>query len=254
MTRILTCPSCGFSKSTDPTRIPRGAESAQCPRCACRFPLGSDSRGSTSHAVSEESGQASVSGEAVPCDSGDSVKLSSSRLAADLIRSPYRVFTSGVMDRDAPAGIFSFGLLLGSLGTMAALFWQFLVLAWRYAPEASGLVLLGLGGAFMLCIALAPLWVVLAMAVNTAIVHICLRLVGAGRHGLEVTFRVVACSQSAKLLGALPLVGMPAAFVWQMVIQVVGLREAHGISSIRLVLAAAIPAALVSLAALAAAL
>lgn len=254
MNRILTCPSCGFSRSADPTRIPPGAESARCPRCACRFQLDSGTRCGTPPAVSEEGAQTPVSGEAAQRDSNDSANISSFRFATDLIRSPYRAFTSRNMDREAPAEIFSFGLLLGSLGTMAALFWQFLALAWRYAPEASTLAFLGLGVAFMFCIALAPLWVVFAMALNTAVIHLCLRLVGAGRHGLEATFRVVACSQSAKVLGALPLVGMPAAFVWQMVIQIVGLRETHGISSLRLVLAAALPAALISVAALAVAL
>ena len=249
MNGTLSCPSCGFSKKTDPARIPVRSGAAVCPKCGIRFPVGPGVSGVLSPPVPENGTGLSSPPAGDRYRPEDSGRLPGTplRLAADLIRSPYRVFATRGIDRGTPGGMFSFGLLFGSLGTMLAVFWQFAAAAWRFAPEASAVLLLGLGAGFMLCIVLAPLWVASAMVVNAVVLHMCLLLVGAGRGGLGATFRVVSFSQAAKLLALLPFVGVIAAVVWQLTIQAIGLREAHGISSLRLLLAAAVPAGLISL-------
>jgi hypothetical protein len=96
-----------------------------------------------------------------------------------------------------------------------------------------------LGAGFMLGVVLTPIWVISAMLINTLVIHFFLMIAGAAREGLNGTFRVVAYSQAAKSLGIFPVVGGPAAFIWQIVIQVIGLREVHGISSARLLISIA---------------
>ncbi len=250
MKKNLTCPSCGFSKYVDPETAPSWAEAVICPKCPTRFPLRPDKPDKTPDSVSEghtENLSQKSEGRTIQPESAGPEK-SPRRLALDLIRAPYGVFTSLEYYREiTPGGMFSFGLITGSLGTMMALFWYFVSMSRVLSPEASGLFTIGLVAAFAVCVALVPLWVVFAMAANSLLVHACLLLVGAGRQGFGATFNVVACSQSAKILCAVPVIGVPAALLWQFTIQVIGLREIHGISSLRLLLAVTVPACLISL-------
>jgi hypothetical protein len=170
-------------------------------------------------------------------------------LAWELLRTPYHFFRRRHSLEEQPWRLFSFGLLFGSLGTMLVLFWRLGAMAWSPGSGAAWNPTL-LGAAFMLSVVLTPLWVVSAMLINTLLAHFCLWTVGAGKEGLKGTFRVVAYSQAAKSLGVFPVVGGPAAFIWQLVIQVVGLREIHGVSSIRLLIGTGVAAVFLTLTAL----
>jgi hypothetical protein len=169
-------------------------------------------------------------------------------LALNVLRAPYDFFRRGEALEEKPATWFSFGLLFGSIGTMLILFWRLASMTGGPGPAWQPILL---GAVFVLGVVLTPAWVVLAMLVNTLIIHFCLWIVGAGREGLRGTFRVVAYSQAAKSLAVFPIVGAPAAFLWQLVIQVIGLREVHGISSARLLTGAAVAAGFLTLTALA---
>lgn len=167
-------------------------------------------------------------------------------LAWDLLWSPYHFFRRRKSLQEQPWRLFSFGLLFGSVGTMFIIFWRIGAMAWSPGSGAAWSPIL-LGAVFMLSVVLTPIWVVSAMLINTLLVHLCLWTVGAGREGLKGTFRVVAYSQVAKSLGVFPVVGGLAAFIWQLVIQVVGLREIHGVSSARLLTGTAAAAVFLTL-------
>jgi hypothetical protein len=250
MNDVVACPFCGYAKALGPEDIPHGARAAVCPRCRHKFPLKPGNQGN-------EDGGASEGGAGILFSAGvesehavesGSVEMSFPALALALIRSPYDFFHRHEVFQN-PRELFSFGMLFGSLGTMLFAFWQLGALAWGSA--APGMAPLLVGGVFMLCVALSPVWVAVSMLINTVFVHFCLLLAGAGRMGLVGTFRVVAYSQAAKTLGVIPVVGGPSAFIWQLVIQVIGLREVHGVSSLRLLLAAVSAAVLLILAAMA---
>jgi hypothetical protein len=252
MNEIVTCPFCGFSKSSGSNGIPEKAKAAICPKCRRSFPLrplqSQKEPDGTPAERAEEALLPVVLGNSVWED--DAAPRSFPGLAVALLRAPYDFFRRREPFEEQSGALFSFGLLFGSLGTMLVVFWQFTALVWGLGPAASGAAPMLIGAAFMLCVVLTPIWVVAAILINTLFVHFCLCLVGAGREGLIGTFRVVAYSQAAKFLGILPFVGGPAAFIWQMVIQVIGLREVHRISSLRLLLAVASAVVFIMLAAL----
>lgn len=71
--------------------------------------------------------------------------------------------------------------------------------------------------------------VAMGVFVAAAIVHLMLLLLGGARNGFEATFRVVCFSQATSVVLIVPFCGQVIAPFWTLVIDVVGLAEAHGI-------------------------
>jgi hypothetical protein len=142
----------------------------------------------------------------------------------------------------------AFGLLFGSLGTLFTLFWQILLLSGPILPFDLGLtdelifVLL-----FMVVALFVPLFVTITVFVSSGILHVLLLLVRGGQNGFEATFRVIAYSQATQVLGVIPFIGGVAGSLWLLVIQVIGVREMHETSYLKVMLAFLIPFALIFL-------
>lgn len=74
-----------------------------------------------------------------------------------------------------------------------------------------------------------------------------LLLVRGAKNGFEATFRVVAYSQATRLWSTIPFIGSPIGWIWRAIVQIIGLKEAHEISYVRIVVAFLIPLALLML-------
>lgn len=88
------------------------------------------------------------------------------------------------------------------------------------------------GGAagFVVTIILAPIIITIVLFIWSAIVHLFLNLVGgtsASTAGYEGTFRAISYAQVASLAQIVPIVGGLIAFVWAIVLQVIGLSTLH---------------------------
>jgi len=93
-------------------------------------------------------------------------------------------------------------------------------------------------------IVLAPIFIVIGLFVGSAILHVCLALVGALRQsssGFEGTFRTVAYSSTANLAHVIPYVGWIIAIVWAFYLNVKGAVRMHKTTSGRAVAAIMIP-------------
>jgi hypothetical protein len=90
-------------------------------------------------------------------------------------------------------------------------------------------------------LAMIPLMVTIGIFIYSGVLHLLLRIVGGGAHGFEATFRVVSYSQAAQVLGIVPFIGGWIGGIWQLIIQVIGLREIHETSYLRVILAFVIP-------------
>jgi hypothetical protein len=134
----------------------------------------------------------------------------------------------------------AYGLLAGVVGTMGGLFWHFLVMAGSIQPltqlDPSRMAL-----AFAAVLLLTIPYVLVVLLLVSVVVHGCLLVVREGRNGYEATFRVVAYSQATQILSFIPFIGGLAAFVWLLVVQVVGLKEIHRTSYGKVILACLIP-------------
>ena len=99
---------------------------------------------------------------------------------------------------------------------------------------------MGIGSAAM--IILLPLFIVIGLFLGSAIVHLCLMIVGGANQSFETTFRVLAFSQgSAGPLQIIPVCGGVISGVWAVVCNCIGLARAHETDTGRAVLAIFLP-------------
>ena len=98
----------------------------------------------------------------------------------------------------------------------------------------------GIGGIFL--IVCAPLFVLIGIFVGSAILHVCLLLVGGARQSFETTFRVVCfAGGSVNPLLVIPFCGGLIVGIWKIVLYCIGLARAHETDTGRAVLAVFLP-------------
>lgn len=136
-----------------------------------------------------------------------------------------------------------FYLLLGELAYMFMAVWDAAGLdpfAFFSSPgqEAAGDVgfIAALSGHFVLML-IMPLLLCAAIYVNAGIVHLLLKIFRAGDSGFKATFRVCCYANATGLLYALPFVGIPLSFLWQITVIVAGLKAVHRTSYLSVLLA-----------------
>jgi hypothetical protein len=129
-----------------------------------------------------------------------------------------------------------FALIMGVLGKVLGLTWQ-QVLSLRFGkfPELSP-------NHFIAIAIVLPLIVLAGLYIGSGIVHVCLTLVGGNRRGFEATFRVIAYSGAAEIFSLIPFIGSIVTFIYALPITIIGLRENHGTSTGKAVLAVFLPA------------
>jgi hypothetical protein len=77
---------------------------------------------------------------------------------------------------------------------------------------------------------LGPVFIVVALFVSSGILHLALLALGGATRGFEGTFRVSGYSQAASIFNIIPGCGGLIGLVYAIVLLVIGLSEAHGIS------------------------
>jgi len=98
----------------------------------------------------------------------------------------------------------------------------------------------GIGMIFM--IILCPIFVALSVFIGSAIIHVCLMLVGGAKKSYETTFRVVCfASGSTQPLLIIPFCGGVISGLWGLVAECIGLARAHETDVGRAVLAILLP-------------
>src|SRR5213080_3630810 len=98
----------------------------------------------------------------------------------------------------------------------------------------------GLGWIFLLV--LTPLFVAIGMFVASAILHVCLMIVGGAKQSFETTFRVVCFAEgSASPLLVIPFCGGFIVGIWKIVLYCIGLTHAHETDTGRRLIAVLFP-------------
>lgn len=91
-------------------------------------------------------------------------------------------------------------------------------------------------------IMILPFFFAALVFVSAALTHLALMIVGGAKKSFEATFRVTCyAGGSTSVLNLLPVCGALAAWVWNIVIMVLGLSEVHGISKARALVAVLLP-------------
>jgi hypothetical protein len=137
-----------------------------------------------------------------------------------------------------------YGLIGGSFGFIVYFIYNLAfqslgMFANRNNPFAH-LIGAGIGGIFL--IVCAPLFVLIGIFVGSAILHVCLLLVGGAKQSFETTLRVVCFGGgSVNPLLVIPFCGGLIVGVWKIVLYCIGLARAHETDSGRAVLAVFLP-------------
>lgn len=234
----ITCPQCNYTRGIPPERIPPGIRWIRCPNCGNRFEYlkkGED--------VKTEKGQATPWERRLELGLWRGIR----QTLKAVILSPRNMFST------MPVGggwrePLAFGLLVGSISTMFAFFWEFLIATsgllkpmWGFPISLSSPII------FLCFIFLSPVLTAIDLFISSLIIHVLLLMVRGGRKGFEVTFRVVAYSQATRVWSIIPFIGSPIGWVWRTVVQIIGLKEVHQISYVRISVAFLIPLALLLL-------
>ena len=251
----LTCPFCNFSKKVSKEKIPVNARKAICPRCRQQFEFSIEGQG---FGGATKEGWAETGQEEKGAKSEKTFQRPGApwenRSELGLWQGIYQTFKAVLV---SPQAFFStknyqrgfreplaFGLLIGSVGSMFGFFWQFLVASGGLLSLADSIFSqFAMGMIFLAILVIAPISVIAGMLFSSAIWHLLLLIVRGGKNGFEATFRVVAYSYSTQVLAVIPFVGGLIAVIWQIVVQIIGLREIHETSYLRVIIAFLIPVA-----------
>jgi predicted Zn finger-like uncharacterized protein len=240
----ITCPHCRYSAKIATEKIPIGAKRAVCPQCRQRFDLQDPASGPLAASDGEPGRSSTGAGErGTPWENRELLGVWPSIFATikAVLFSPETFFHSlGV--RGGIREPFAFGLLMGSTSAMFGLFWKFLILSGGLMSV--DLPLFGQRTAwfvFLTFLVLVPVFVTASMFIFSSILHLMLLLVRGGVGGFEASFRVIAYAQAAQIWTMIPFLGGWIGFIWQFIVQVIGLREIHGTSYLRVIAAFLIP-------------
>lgn len=244
----ITCPECNFSKRIRKDKIPEKARWATCPKCKNRFEFAAPAPVSFAGSEGEEPRSDEIKGRTrPPWENRSELGLWKSIYGTTkaVLFSPENLFCNMVFQGGVREPL-AFGLLLGSIGTMFGIFWQFLIASgslmalWQgtFGQFTMPLIFLGI-------IIISPLFVVISMILMSGVLHLMLRIVGGAKNGFEATFRVISYSQATQVLGLIPFIGGIIGFLWILIVQFIGLREIHETSYLRVIVAYLIPPALI---------
>jgi predicted Zn finger-like uncharacterized protein len=234
----ITCPQCNYTKSIPLEKIPPGARWIKCPQCGNRFEY-----------LKQEEDSSTEKKGATPWERRIELGLwkGIKQTIKSVLFSPKHMF-SAMSVKDGWREPLAFGLLVGSIGSMCAFFWEFLIAhSGLLRPFGSFSHSLSSPIIFLIFIFLSPLFVSMSIFVSSLIVHFLLVLVKAGNNRFEATLRVIAYSQATRIWSILPFIGSMIGWIWRSIVQIVGLKEAHETTYLRIIVAFSVPLALVLL-------
>jgi hypothetical protein len=136
-----------------------------------------------------------------------------------------------------------YALIGGSFGAIIYFIYNFVFRSLalfpnRHNPLAD--LLSGLG--WIVLVILTPVFVVIGTFIGSAILHVCLMLVGGAKQSFETTFRVICfAGGSVNPLLVIPFCGGLIVGVWKVVLYCIGLSRAHETDTGRAVLAVFLP-------------
>ncbi len=86
-----------------------------------------------------------------------------------------------------------------------------------------------------------PFQQAIILFIASAVIHLCLMVVGGNHKGYKTTFRAICYSNSAQLFNIVPFIGSIIGFIYMIILFILGVREGHGIRTGKAVLAVLLP-------------
>ncbi|UCE18149.1 MAG: YIP1 family protein [Gemmatimonadota bacterium] len=141
------------------------------------------------------------------------------------------------------AGPLLYGFILGEIGFLFSLMWEGMSVFVPPFVDQNGFGdFVGEAAGITFFIFASPAIVLAVLFIFSAILHVCLFIVGGAQKSFETTFRVVCYASSTDLLEIIPCCGWCVGLIWNLVLTIIGIRETHEISTERAALAVLLPA------------
>jgi hypothetical protein len=128
-----------------------------------------------------------------------------------------------------------YAMIVGTTGIMLFYFWQIALRDTYPASLTSGLqgtagvtMFTGVGMGVMAVI--TPFVIIAGLFLGSGMLHLLLLMVRGAKNGFEATFRVMAYAYGSNIFMAVPFCGGFIAALWNIVVVIIGLKEAHGTS------------------------
>jgi hypothetical protein len=138
---------------------------------------------------------------------------------------------------------FVFAIVIGWIGAVFGALWNGLFRGMM--PASPEYARYAMPNAWLPIFAMfAPVFIVVSLLVGTAIDHVFLMIVGGARRGIATTLRVLCYAMAPQILNVVPGCGSLIASIGTLVLTVIGLSAAHGISTGKAALAVLLPAIL----------
>ena len=93
----------------------------------------------------------------------------------------------------------------------------------------------------MALVVISPLFAIIGLLFTSGVYHLFLRLFGGAKKTYEASFRAICYASSAQILGVVPIVGIVVAGIWFLVLNIIGIKELHGTTYSKAVLAVLVP-------------
>ena len=136
-----------------------------------------------------------------------------------------------------------YAIIGGTFGVMFAVTYNFVLRSFTPFGDRHGTLAHLFGGlTWIILLILAPVFVVIGTFIGSAILHVCLMIVGGAKQSFETTFRVICFAEgSASPLLVIPFCGGLITGIWKIVLYCIGLARAHETDTGRAVIAVLLP-------------
>jgi hypothetical protein len=154
---------------------------------------------------------------------------------------PTAFFRRTAPERGAGAAL-AYAAITGTLSLAVFWLWQ-LALGGLGGGDAGNHLrdLLVSWGALAAILLLAPLAIAATFVVSAGVQHVALAVLGGATGTYTTTLKAVCYGSSALVFNVFPICGTAVGSVWQVVIQVIGMRELHRTTTARALLAWLLP-------------
>lgn len=226
---MVTCPQCGFEQ-------PETDECVKCGIIISKFKQFEEMARSVEGQVREITSE-----EYVPWESGEGFIRSFLKTVWESLFSPSTFFKKTAFGEGYWAPLI-YGLITGIIGNGCAILWVWLFMA-QLIPTDS--IPFNYSLSVFQVIAPLPFQQAFAIFVGSAIIHLCLMLVKGNNNGYKTTFRAICYSYSGYLFGIIPFIGLIIGNIYVFILTIIGVKQGHGISTGKAVLAVLLPAIVV---------
>lgn len=139
-----------------------------------------------------------------------------------------------------------YAMIIGMIGTAFSYLWQVIFQAtlmscipldMEIVPDYRVFQAMG----FAVAAVIMPFMIIIVLFIWSGILHLFLMMAGGAKAGFEATFRAAAYSNGPLILNVIPFCGGVIAWIWSIVLVIIGLREAQKASTGKAVFAVLAP-------------